>query len=384
MYVLPGLGQGMAYTRATRTLILTFFGVIAPSVLLASDIPVRGGTFSSKAVEQTIRAAIQGRALAALEPTFDIPLDGETAATAPAVRITLSPDEAVIGMASFYEGAQETASGEQYDPAAFTAAAQLEIRDKFGGIRFGKNYQPTYAIGEYDGKKIIVKFNDVGPLKPGRKFDLSRAAMAHFDVSLEKGLLPDFKMTPLPAGQVYATGPVSDEQLVAMGIAYGDDAVVTASIANTPVPADETETPAVQEITAATSLVSEGEQVMDVPALVVSAETETPVAQPVAAPAAADSEETPSPKDRIALAFDELYGQPGQNLAPDAPATLDLADVTDRPHIRGFGVLPGRPDPVWPEETRRLQLVRLWFGTESESDIAVVVITRGQEIGRLI
>jgi rare lipoprotein A len=129
-------------------------------------------------------------------------------------------DATIVGTASFYDDPQQTASGEPYDPEAFTAAAQLKIRDKFGGIRFGRLYQPAYAVAEYENKKIIIKFNDVGPLRPGRKFDLSRAAMAYFD-GLEKGLLPDLKVTPLPLGQIYVPGPVTDAQLFALGIDMG-------------------------------------------------------------------------------------------------------------------------------------------------------------------
>jgi rare lipoprotein A (peptidoglycan hydrolase) len=134
----------------------------------------------------------------------------------------VSPEsETIIGAASFYDDPGETASGEQYDPKAFTAAAQLEIRDKFGGIKFGRLYRASFAVAEYGGKKLILKFNDVGPLRPGRKFDLSRAAMEYFD-GLDKGVLPDFKVTVLPAGQAYTSGPVTDEELVAMGFGQGN------------------------------------------------------------------------------------------------------------------------------------------------------------------
>ncbi|MEA2986389.1 MAG: rare lipoprotein, partial [Alphaproteobacteria bacterium] len=125
--------------------------------------------------------------------------------------------ETIIGIASFYDEPQQTASGEPFDPNAFTAAAQLGIRDKFGGIHFGVKYQPAYAVAEYGNKKLILKFNDVGPLRPGRKFDLSRAAMAYFK-GLKKGLLPNFKVTPLPLGQTYRAGPVTEAQLAALGI----------------------------------------------------------------------------------------------------------------------------------------------------------------------
>jgi rare lipoprotein A (peptidoglycan hydrolase) len=133
----------------------------------------------------------------------------------PSVRASLPSDLTLVGIASFYDDPQSTASGEQYDPNAFTAAAQLRIRNEFGGIKFGRLYRAAYGVGEYEGKKIILKFNDVGPLKPGRKFDLSRAAMAYFD-GLEKGLLPGFKVTPLPLGHTYPAGPITDEQLTAL------------------------------------------------------------------------------------------------------------------------------------------------------------------------
>jgi rare lipoprotein A len=124
--------------------------------------------------------------------------------------------EVIVGIASFYDTPGElTSSGEYYDPNAFTAAAQLDIRNKFGGIRYGKNYRPSFAVAEYGGKRAILKFNDVGPLRPGRKFDLSRAAMAHFG-GIDLGLLPDFKIVLLP-GDHYTPGPLVDAQLASMG-----------------------------------------------------------------------------------------------------------------------------------------------------------------------
>lgn len=130
--------------------------------------------------------------------------------------------DVIVGVASFYDDPGPTASGETYDPDAFTAAVQLKLRDKFGGVGYGKKYQPVYGIAEYGGKKLVLKFNDVGPLRPGRKFDLSRAAMAYFG-GLDVGLLPGFKVTRLPIGQTYATGPLEEEQKFA-GLQTKDDA----------------------------------------------------------------------------------------------------------------------------------------------------------------
>jgi hypothetical protein len=151
---------------------------------------------------------------------------------APIGRFPIPTDPAIIGIASFYDDPQSTASGEQYDPNAFTAAAQLAIRDKFGGIRFGRKYQPAYGLAEYEGKKVILKFNDVGPLRPGRKFDLSRAAMAHFG-GLDKGLLPGFKVTPLRLGHSYPVGPITDDQLAALFTDSDDAELTTAALTKT-------------------------------------------------------------------------------------------------------------------------------------------------------
>ncbi len=140
-----------------------------------------------------------------------------------------SPEaETIVGAASFYDIPGETASGEQYDPKAFTAAAQFDIRDKFGGVKFGSLYRVAFALAEYSGKKLILKVNDVGPLRPGRKFDLSRAAMEYFD-GVEKGVLPEVKVTVLPIGQAYTPGPVTDEQLAAMGLGKANFTLASAS-----------------------------------------------------------------------------------------------------------------------------------------------------------
>ena len=193
---------------------------MAAAAFVMSSALAAGETTSTLPMQQ-IEEPASAISLAAL----DFPATGPNDA-GPDVAINRAsalPNEAasettIIGAASFYDDPGETASGEQYDPAAFTAAAQLKIRDKFGGIKFGRLYQPSYGIAEYAGKKLILKFNDVGPLRPGRMFDLSRAAMKYFDDSLDKGVLPDVKVTVLPLGRVYAAGPVTDEQLAILGL----------------------------------------------------------------------------------------------------------------------------------------------------------------------
>lgn len=132
----------------------------------------------------------------------------------------------VIGTASTYnpyrdgplEGGPETASGELYDPTAWTAAIQTKLRGQFRGVRYGRLYQPAYALVACEDKQVIVKINDVGPLRPGRVIDLNERAMRYFDPFLRRGLLPDVRVTLLP-GDDWTPGPVGDMRLGAFASA---------------------------------------------------------------------------------------------------------------------------------------------------------------------
>jgi rare lipoprotein A len=185
---------------------------MAAVVLVVSSARADGMSSPPTARTQKIRTASIASPAAAPSATID--------RVAPRSRRPLS-GRTLIGAASFYDDRGETASGERYDPKAFTAAVQLKLRTTFGGISFGRLYQDCYGLVAYAGKKLIVKFNDVGPLRPGRKFDLSRAAMKYFD-GADKGVLPDVKVTVLPLGRTYVAGPVTDRQLATVGIGSGD------------------------------------------------------------------------------------------------------------------------------------------------------------------
>ena len=121
----------------------------------------------------------------------------------------------IVGAASMYnpyrpgngEGGLETASGERYDPSAWAAAIQTDLREKFGGVRHANT--ASYALVEGINKKVIVKINDVGPLKPGRIIDLDEQTMRHFDPTLRLGLIHNIKVTPL-SGDDWVPGPVAE------------------------------------------------------------------------------------------------------------------------------------------------------------------------------
>ena len=133
---------------------------------------------------------------------------------------------AIVGVASTYNpyrvgvdsDEMQTASGELYDSAAWTAAIQIDLREQFRGVRYGKNYQPAYALVESSEKKVIVKINDVGPLKPGRVIDLNERSMRYFDPTLQLGLISDVKVALLP-GADWTPGPIGSEQLISVATA---------------------------------------------------------------------------------------------------------------------------------------------------------------------
>jgi len=68
---------------------------------------------------------------------------------------------------------------------------------------------PT-AGAEFKGKRAVLKINNVGTMKPGRLFDLSRAAMEYFG-GIDKGLISNLKVTVLPLGRHYKLGPLTGE-----------------------------------------------------------------------------------------------------------------------------------------------------------------------------
>lgn len=129
---------------------------------------------------------------------------------------------AIVGIASTYNptdakdmdaGKEELASGEKYDANGWTAAIRTDLRDRFGGVRFGKNYRPTFALVESGDKQVIVRINDIGPLKRGRIIDLNERTMRYFDPTMQVGIINDVSVTPL-AGEDLAVGPVDDSQPV--------------------------------------------------------------------------------------------------------------------------------------------------------------------------
>jgi rare lipoprotein A len=131
---------------------------------------------------------------------------------------------AIMGIASTYNpfrpgyrsGGRETASGEPYDATAWSAAIKTNLRERFGGVRFGKTYQPTYALVSSADKQAIVKINDVGPLTPGRVIDLNEQTMHYFDPDLQLGLIR-ITVTPLP-GDNWSPGPVVCREPLCNGV----------------------------------------------------------------------------------------------------------------------------------------------------------------------
>ena len=143
---------------------------------------------------------------------------------APIDQVALRTGEVIMGAASMYNpydrddndaGGAQTASGELYDPIGWTAAIQIKLRGKFAGVRYGRLYTSTFALVELNGKRAIVKINDVGPLRPGRVIDFSQQAMHYFDPSLRRGVLNGMLVTPL-VGSNWTPGPLGTTPAVAV------------------------------------------------------------------------------------------------------------------------------------------------------------------------
>ncbi|MGE0565324.1 MAG: septal ring lytic transglycosylase RlpA family protein [Pseudolabrys sp.] len=141
-------------------------------------------------------------------------------------KVQLAPTM-IVGAASMYDptdpddedaGTTETASGETYDPEGWTAAIQIGLRGRFGGVRYRMKYELAYALVEVGDKRAIVRINDVGPLKPGRVIDLNLRAMRYFDPTLKVGVIPVVRVTVLE-GRHWALGPVDDTDGDAIPIA---------------------------------------------------------------------------------------------------------------------------------------------------------------------
>jgi rare lipoprotein A len=122
----------------------------------------------------------------------------------------------ILGTASTYNpyrpgyrsGGAETASGESYDPGGWTAAIQIDLREMFGGVRYGKDYRPSYALVANGDKRAIVKINDVGPLERGRIIAFNEQTMHYFDPSLGLGLIYPVEVKPL-LGDDWSPGPIA-------------------------------------------------------------------------------------------------------------------------------------------------------------------------------
>ena len=192
---------------------------IAPASLARID---ESAAASFKERFDGLQTSIIRENLASLTNYF--PLTPLTTASLPRRQKIVAAGAPIVGIASTYNpidpndrdsGNEETASGERYDANGWTAAIRVDLRAKFGGVRFGKNYQPGFALVQSSDKQLIVRINDIGPLKRGRIIDLNKRAMRYFDPTLELGLIDHVRVTPL-AGQDWALGPVDDDPPVSV------------------------------------------------------------------------------------------------------------------------------------------------------------------------
>ena len=179
---------------------------------------VEGAVAKAAADDIVTTASLTASAAAANPPaTSASPAGATKMSIGTLIARALSAGATINGVASTYNpfraedktaGSIETASGERYDPNTWTAAIQTDLRDMFGGVRFGKDYRPFYALVAKGDKQVIIKINDVGPLEPGRVIDFNEQTMHYFDPTRELGLIAPVTVTPL-VGDGWLTGPLT-------------------------------------------------------------------------------------------------------------------------------------------------------------------------------
>lgn len=152
--------------------VLTGAGVIA--VVITSGAWV---DLTAQAVGVSTPAPTQAATLEAqLKPTVTVMPRASSAAATPkpvthtarpaAKTVMTSPALKNTCKASFYDEPQMTASGERFNPEAFTAAHKT--------LPLGSKVK---VANPQTGKTVVVRINDRGPYAGGRCLDLSRAAM---------------------------------------------------------------------------------------------------------------------------------------------------------------------------------------------------------------
>jgi rare lipoprotein A len=196
----------LAHPSAEFPLIGTDYSYAAEKIANIDSTPERG-TDHANANGAIDFAAWPKNAASLLAPLTDTGPDLK--------RNAVARGPSIVGVASMYnpyrpgnqEGGTQTASGESYDPAAWTAAIQTDLREQFGGVRYGKDYRPTYALVESADRQVVIKINDVGSLKAGRVIDFNEQTMRYFDPTLELGLIDSVTITPL-LGDDWSPGPI--------------------------------------------------------------------------------------------------------------------------------------------------------------------------------
>jgi rare lipoprotein A len=111
------------------------------------------------------QAAPQRRASVAHRRMAAAPRKRSPVAGTPAAAKMAALTDSSVGIASFYKYEAKTASGEQFNPRALTAAHRT--------LPFGTRLRVTNVA---TGQSVTVRVNDRGPFIPGRVVDVSLSA----------------------------------------------------------------------------------------------------------------------------------------------------------------------------------------------------------------
>jgi peptidoglycan lytic transglycosylase len=147
------------------------FAVALTSATLAACAQSSAVTSKSELLSAGRQASLEDKRNSSLVSTKRVAVMTKNRAPLSADKHAAESKVSSYGLASFYSEGTRTASGEQFNPNALTAAHP--------NLPFGTKLRVTDVA---TGRSVIVRVNDRGPFVPGRVVDVSYSAAASLGI----------------------------------------------------------------------------------------------------------------------------------------------------------------------------------------------------------
>jgi rare lipoprotein A len=159
-------GSSAGFRKAVQ-----LFAVALTSATLAACAQSSAVTNKSELLSAGRQASLEDKRDSSLVTTKRVAVKTKNRAPLSADKHAAESKVSSYGLASFYSEGTRTASGEQFNPNALTAAHP--------NLPFGTKLRVTDVA---TGRSVIVRVNDRGPFVPGRVVDVSYSAAASLGI----------------------------------------------------------------------------------------------------------------------------------------------------------------------------------------------------------